>query len=38
MHAIFRTAREHQEGKRVEWDGVKFSPRCKFRDESGGSC
>jgi len=38
MHAIFRTAREHQEGKRVEWDGVKFSPHCKFRNESGGSC
>ena len=34
MHAIFRTAREHQEGKRVEWDGVKISPRYKFRNET----
>ena len=34
MHAIFRTAREHQAGKRVEWDGVKLSPRYKFRNET----
>jgi len=34
MHAIFRTAREHQEGKRVEWDGVKLSPRYKFRNQT----
>ena len=32
MHAIFRTSREHQAGKRVEWDGVKLSPRYKFRN------
>jgi DNA-binding CsgD family transcriptional regulator len=34
MHAIFRTAREHQAGKRVEWDGVKLSPRYRFRNET----
>ncbi|MDQ3375921.1 MAG: hypothetical protein M3533_03375 [Actinomycetota bacterium] len=34
MHAIFRTAREHQAGKQVEWDGVKLSPRYKFRNET----
>ncbi len=34
MHAIFRTAREHQAGKRAEWDGVKLSPRYKFRNET----
>jgi hypothetical protein len=34
MHAIFRTAREHQAGKRVEWDGVKLSPRYKFRNRT----
>jgi len=34
MHAIFRTAREHQTGKRVEWDGVKLSPRYKFRNRT----
>lgn len=34
MHAIFRTSREHQEGKRVEWDGVKLSPRYKFRNQT----
>src|SRR5215212_10182555 len=34
MHAIFRTAREHQAGKRVEWDGLSVSPRYKFRNET----
>jgi len=34
MHAIFRTAREHQAGKRVEWDGLAVSPRYKFRNET----
>ena len=34
MHAIFRTAREHQAGKRVEWDGVKLSPRYRFRNQT----
>ena len=34
LHAIFRTAREHQAGKRVEWDGLKISPRYKFRNET----
>jgi DNA-binding CsgD family transcriptional regulator len=34
MHAIFRTAREHQAGKRVEWDGVKLSPRYKFKNHT----
>ena len=32
MHAIFRTSREHQAGKRVEWEGVRLSPRYKFRN------
>ena len=32
MHAIFRTSREHQAGKRIEWDGVKLSPRYRFRN------
>lgn len=27
LHAVFRTAHEHQAGKRVEWDGVRVSPR-----------
>ena len=34
MHAIFRTAREHQAGKRVEWDGLAVSPRYKFKNET----
>ena len=34
MHAIFRTSREHQAGKRVEWDGVKISPRYRFRNQT----
>ena len=34
LHAIFRTAREHQAGKRVEWDGLQVSPRYKFRNET----
>jgi AraC-like DNA-binding protein len=34
MHAIFRTAREHQAGKRVEWDGLAVSPRYRFRNET----
>jgi hypothetical protein len=34
MHAIFRTAREHQAGKRVEWDGVKLSPLYKFKNQT----
>ena len=34
MHAIFRTAREHQAGKKVEWDGVKISPRYRFRNQT----
>jgi DNA-binding CsgD family transcriptional regulator len=34
MHAIFRTAREHQAGKRVEWAGMEVSPRYRFRNET----
>src|SRR5215213_10734000 len=34
MHAILRSAREHQAGKRTEWDGLAESPRYKFRNES----
>ena len=32
MHAIFRTARDHQTGMRVEWNGIQISPRYKFRN------
>ena len=34
LHAIFRTAREHQTGKLVQWDGVKISPRYKFKNQT----
>ncbi len=34
MHAIFRTAHEHQAGKRVEWDGLAVSPRYKFTNRT----
>jgi hypothetical protein len=30
MHTIFCIAREHQAGKRVEWDGLAVRPRFKF--------
>ncbi len=34
MHAIFRTAHEHQAGKRVAWDGLAVSPRYKFKNRT----
>ncbi len=33
MQAILRSTREHQAGKRAEWDGLAVSPRYKFRNE-----
>jgi hypothetical protein len=38
MHAILRTAREHQPEKRVEWDRLVVSPRYNFNPlpSSGG--
>jgi hypothetical protein len=34
MHAILRSAHEHQAGKRAEWDGLAVSPRYTVRNET----
>jgi hypothetical protein len=32
--SVLCSAREHQAGKRAEWDGLAVSPRYKFRNET----
>lgn len=34
MHAVFRTTREAINGHRVEWRGMDFDPRYRFRSET----
>lgn len=34
LHAIFRTAHEAAAGKRVEWQGLKYDPRYRMRNQT----